>query len=69
MSGTSMAAPHVTGIVARLLKADPANYTFAGLKGYFDSSNGAEFFGGAPYDSPAKSYTFDGDREGIAILK
>jgi len=68
MYGTSMATPHVTGIVARLLEASNGPHTFADIKAYFDSSQGADLFGTAPLDSRAGGYTFDFDREGIAVI-
>ncbi|HET9941841.1 MAG TPA: S8 family serine peptidase, partial [Terriglobia bacterium] len=67
MSGTSMAAPHVSGIVARLLQASPR--TFQEIISYFDSSTGADLRGTAPFDSKATVYTFDFEREGIAVIR
>lgn len=62
MSGTSMAAPHVTGIVARILEA--------GLISPEEVRNRlrseAQLRGAVPWHSPSTSYTFDGDLEGIS---
>jgi subtilisin len=60
-SGTSMAAPHVTGIVARMLAA---GVPLGSIRSQLQST--AERVGIAPLDSPASIYSFDGMREGIA---
>jgi subtilisin family serine protease len=64
MSGTSMAAPHVAGIAARLFQQHP-EYTPAGVRIRIMSD--AIRRGLAPLDSPTSSYTFDGVREGVAV--
>jgi subtilisin family serine protease len=61
MSGTSMAAPHVAGVVALMaqqsaLTPDDARRRLRG---------GADTVDAAPFDSPAGGYTFDGEREGV----
>ena len=62
MSGTSMAAPHVTGVVALVLQAHPS-FSPANVRTKIESS--ADRVGTAPLNSPTSSYTFDGVREGI----
>ena len=61
-SGTSMATPHVTGIVARLMQSGMSGVE--NIRGFIRSS--ADRIGIAPLDSPTTDYSFDGEREGIA---
>jgi subtilisin len=62
MSGTSMATPHVSGVVARYFQANPG-YTVEDVRQYLQQD--AESAGTAPLDSPTSSYSFDGVREGV----
>ena len=63
MSGTSMATPHVAGVVARHYQANPG-YTVVDVRQILRSDAARQ--GVAPFDSPTSSYSFDGVREGIA---
>ncbi len=63
-SGTSMAAPHVTGIVARVLQKGLAAGP-EGVRSYLRVNASAKQT--APLDSPTSTYTFDGEREGVAV--
>jgi len=64
MSGTSMAAPHVAGIAARLFQQHPS---YTPLDARIRIMSDAIRRGLAPLDSPTGSYTFDGVREGVAV--
>ena len=77
MSGSSMATPHVSGIVARLLQNEGIyGIATAGdggdteqIRWYFiEAERGAQFQSVAPLDSPAAGYTYDSAREGIAVI-
>jgi hypothetical protein len=57
-----MAAPHVSGVIARHFQANPA-YTVADVRQFLRLD--AVRAGTAPLDSPTSSYSFDGDREGV----
>jgi subtilisin len=63
MSGTSMAAPHVAGVVARYFQQN-ASYTVSNVRQYLQTD--ATRQGTAPLNSPTASYSFDGEHEGIA---
>lgn len=63
MSGTSMAAPHVTGVVAALMSR---NLSVDAARSCLKA--GAARTGSAPLDSPVTTYTFDGEREGVVSL-
>ena len=63
MSGTSMAAPHVAGILARYFQLHPSSSVALARQYVRDGAAGK---GVAPRNSPTTSYTFDGVREGVA---
>jgi len=63
MSGTSMAAPHVSGAVARILQAGLAT-TVEGVRSHLRST--ASQKGTAPKHSPSSAYSYDVEQEGIA---
>lgn len=62
MSGTSMAAPHVAGVVAQLVGQNGSQTPDCRRTRI---AVGANRRGEAPLDSPTGSYSFDGVREGI----
>jgi subtilisin len=61
-SGTSMASPHVTGVVALMMQASPALLP-EDVRCIVQLT--AELAGAAPHGSPTNGYTFDGEYEGI----
>jgi len=65
MSGTSMSSPHVAGVAARLIQTGTATGP-EGIRGWLRGH--ADRNGEAPLNAPVSSYTFDGEREGIAKI-
>ena len=61
MSGTSMAAPHVTGVVTLMAEQSAVTPDDARRR----LRLGADGASIAPLDSPAGGYSFDGEREGV----
>src|SRR3989337_2833592 len=62
MSGTSMAAPHVTGVVARMFELN-GQVLPEDIRSNIRLTAERHFV--APLDSPTSSYTYDNEREGI----
>ena len=67
MSGTSMASPHVAGVVALMLEQAGGVLDPEFVRTRLRSS--AERIGVAPLNSPTSSYTFDGEREGVVSAR
>ena len=65
--GTSMAAPHVAGIVARMYELElESNLPVDVITIRSDLRTNAAAIGNAPLGSPSSAYTFDTELEGIA---
>ncbi len=65
MSGTSMASPHVAGVVALMLDAACTTLSPAQVRGIITHQNNADGVGSLPLHSPTNGYSFDGVHEGI----
>jgi subtilisin family serine protease len=63
--GTSMAAPHVSGLVARLIEAGVSGPENVRARLRLD----AQSAGTDPLDSSSAAYTYDGEREGVAVWR
>jgi len=63
MSGSSMAAPHVSGVAALMIQAAGGVLLPETIRNTIRST--AFRIGEAPLDSPTVNYTFDNEREGI----
>ena len=61
-SGTSMSAPHVAGIVARMFERGESDVEM--IRGLL--RGGSDLPGVAPRHSPSTAYSFDGEHEGVA---
>ncbi len=64
-SGTSMASPHVAGVVALMLDAACTTLSPAQVRGIITHQNNADGVGSLPIGSPTNGYSFDGKYEGI----
>ncbi|MBI1954898.1 MAG: S8 family serine peptidase [Acidobacteria bacterium] len=72
MSGTSMAAPHVAGIVARMMQTASYSADASGvgnirtnIRSTADKKPDDNDNSTLPLDSPTSGYSYDGEREGI----
>jgi subtilisin family serine protease len=66
LSGTSMASPHVAGVVALMWEKELSlGLTLAPELVRTRIRNNVDRLGTAPLDSPTEDYTFDGEREGV----
>lgn len=63
--GTSMAAPHVSGLAARLIEAGISGPENIRTRLRLDASSQ----GTQPLDSRGAAYTYDGEREGVAVWR
>jgi subtilisin family serine protease len=61
--GTSMASPHVAGLAARMIESGVSGSENVRTRLRLD----AQGQGTGPLDSRGASYTYDGEREGIAV--